>query len=103
MEAARIDGAGEFRIFWQIALPVMRPSLAALGIFMFQTQWSNFFWPLVAQVNTLPTRIGALSGASLIDYSGIMTLTSLSVLPLMIVFIFLQREFINGALAGAVK
>lgn len=103
MEASRIDGAGEFRIFWQIALPVMRPTLAALGIFMFQQQWSNFFWPLVAQVNTLPTRIGALSGASLIDYSGIMTLTSLSVLPLIIVFLFLQREFINGALAGAVK
>lgn len=103
MEAARIDGAGEFGIFWRIALPVMRPTLAALGIFMFQSQWSSFFWPLVAQVKTIPTRIGALSGASLIDYSGIMTLTTISVLPLMIVFLFMQRQFISGALAGSVK
>ena len=103
MEAGRIDGAGEFGIFWRIALPVMRPTLAALAIFMFQTQWSSFFWPLVAQVKTIPTRIGALSGASLIDYSGIMTLTSISVLPLMIVFLFMQRQFISGALAGSVK
>lgn len=103
IEAGRIDGAGEFGIFWRIALPVMRPTLAALSIFMFQTQWSSFFWPLVAQVKTIPTRIGALSGASLIDYSGIMTLTSISVLPLMIVFLFMQRQFISGALAGSVK
>jgi lactose/L-arabinose transport system permease protein len=103
MEAGRIDGAGEFGIFWRIALPVMRPTLAALAIFMFQSQWSSFFWPLVAQVKTIPTRIGALSGASLIDYSGIMTLTSISVLPLMIVFLFMQRQFISGALAGSVK
>ncbi len=103
MEAGRIDGAGEFSIFWRIALPVMRPTMAALGIFLFQSQWSSFFWPLVAQVKTIPTRIGALSGASLIDYSGIMTLTSLSVLPLMIVFLLMQRQFISGALAGSVK
>lgn len=103
IDAGRIDGAGEFGIFWRIALPVMRPTLAALAIFMFQQQWSSFFWPLVAQVNTIPTRIGALSGASLIDYSGIMTLTSLSVLPLMIVFLLMQRQFISGALAGSVK
>jgi lactose/L-arabinose transport system permease protein len=81
----------------------MRPSLAALSIFAFMSQWNNFFWPLVAQVKTIPTRISALSGASLIDYSGIMTVTSLSVLPILIVFLFMQREFINGALAGSVK
>lgn len=103
IDAGRIDGAGEFGIFWRIALPVMRPTLAALAIFLFQQQWSNFFWPLVAQVKTIPTRIGALSGASLIDYSGIMTLTSLSVLPLMLVFLLMQRQFISGALAGSVK
>ncbi|HEX2914919.1 MAG TPA: carbohydrate ABC transporter permease [Chloroflexia bacterium] len=103
IDAGRIDGAGEFGIFWRIALPVMRPSLAALAIFMFMTQWNSFFWPLVAQVNTIPTRIGALSGASIIDYSGIMTVTSISVLPLIIFFLLMQREFISGALAGSVK
>jgi len=103
MDAGRIDGVGEFGIFWRICLPVMRPALAALAIFMFMSQWNNFFWPLVAQVNTIPTRLGALSGSSLTDYSGIMTVTSLSVLPILLVFLLMQREFINGALAGSVK
>ncbi len=103
LEAARIDGTGEFGMFWQIVLPVMRPSLAALAIFMFMSQWNSFFWPLVAQVQTIPTSIGALSGSSIIDYGGIMTGTSLSVLPLLVVFLFMQREFISGALAGSVK
>ena len=103
LEAGRIDGAGEFEMFWRLVLPVMRPSLAALAIFMFMTQWNSFFWPLVVQVQTIPTAIGALSGSSIIDYGGIMTGTSLSVLPILVVFLFLQREFISGALAGSVK
>lgn len=103
LDAGRIDGAGEFEIFWRIVLPVMRPTLAALAIFMFMTQWNSFFWPLVAQVQTIPTAIGRLSGSSIIDYGGIMTGTSLSVLPLLIVFLIMQREFISGALAGSVK
>lgn len=103
IDSGRVDGAGEFSIFWRIALPVMRPTLAALAIFMFMSQWNNFFWPLVAQVKTVPTRIGALVGANVIDYSGLMTLTSLSVLPILVVFLAMQREFISGALAGSVK
>lgn len=103
LEAARIDGTGEFETFWRIVLPVMRPTLAALAIFMFMTQWNSFFWPLVVQVQTIPTAIGALSGSSIIDYGGIMTGTSLSVLPILVVFLFMQREFISGALSGSVK
>lgn len=103
IDSGRIDGAGEFGIFARIVVPVMRPTLAALAIFMFMSQWNNFFWPLVAQVKTIPTRIGALTGANVIDYSGIMTLTSLSVLPILAVFLLMQREFISGALTGSIK
>ena len=103
LDAGRIDGAGEFGTFWRIVLPVMKPSLAALAILMFMSQWNNFFWPLVSQVHTIPVAIGEFSGASIIDYGGIMTATSLSVLPLLVVFLFFQRQFISGALAGAVK
>ncbi len=103
LEAARIDGSGEFETFWRIVLPVMRPTLAALAVFTFMSQWNSFFWPLVVQVQTIPTAIGALSGSSIIDYGGIMTGTSLSVLPILVVFLFMQREFISGALAGSVK
>ena len=103
LDAGRIDGAGEFGTFWRIVLPVMKPSLAALAILMFMSQWNNFFWPLVSQVHTIPVAIGEFNGASIIDYGGIMTATSLSVLPLLVVFLFFQRQFISGAMAGAVK
>ncbi|OJV90237.1 MAG: ABC transporter permease [Chloroflexi bacterium 54-19] len=103
LDAGRIDGTGEFEMFWKIVLPVMRPTLAALAIFTFMTQWNSFFWPLVAQVKTIPTAISALRGSSIIDYGGIMTGTSLSVLPILIIFLLMQREFISGALAGSVK
>lgn len=103
LDAGRIDGTGEFEMFWRIVLPVMRPTLAALAIFTFMTQWNSFFWPLVAQVKTIPTAISSLRGSSIIDYGGIMTGTSLSVLPILIIFLLMQREFISGALAGSVK
>lgn len=103
LDAGRIDGTGEFEMFWRIVLPVMRPTLAALAIFTFMTQWNSFFWPLVAQVKTIPTAISALRGSSIIDYGGIMTGTSLSVLPILLIFLLMQREFISGALAGSVK
>jgi lactose/L-arabinose transport system permease protein len=103
LDAGRIDGAGEFGTFWRIVLPVVKPSLSALAILMFMSQWNNFFWPLVSQVHTIPVAIGEFNGASIIDYGGIMTATSLSVLPLLVVFLFFQRQFISGALAGAVK
>jgi lactose/L-arabinose transport system permease protein len=103
LEAGRIDGAGEFGMFWRVVLPVMRPTLAALAVFMFMSQWNSFFWPLVVQVRTIPVAISALRGSSIIDYGGIMTGTSLSVLPILVLFLFMQREFISGALAGSVK
>lgn len=103
LDAGRIDGTGEFEMFWRIVIPVMRPTLAALAIFTFMTQWNSFFWPLVAQVKTIPTAISALRGSSIIDYGGIMTGTSLSVLPILLIFLLMQREFISGALAGSVK
>ncbi len=103
LDAGRIDGTGEFEMFWRIVIPVMRPTLAALAIFTFMTQWNSFFWPLVAQVKTIPTAISALRGSSIIDYGGILTGTSLSVLPILLIFLLMQREFISGALAGSVK
>jgi lactose/L-arabinose transport system permease protein len=107
MEAARIDGAGEVGIFWRVALPVMGPSLAALSIFMFMSQWNNFFWPLVVMqkpdMQTIPVSISSQIGFSIVDYGAIMTGTTLAVLPLIILFLSMQRQFISGALAGSVK
>lgn len=107
LEAARADGAGEFYIFFRIVLPVMKPSLAAVSIFLFTFQWNNFIWPLVAlnsqDMYTMPVALASLRGMSHIDYGQVMMATVLSVLPVMIIFLFLQKYFISGILGGSVK
>jgi lactose/L-arabinose transport system permease protein len=107
LEAARVDGCGELRIFWQIVLPTMRPALAALAIFMFVYQWGNFLWPLIAlrtdDMYTIPVALSSLIGLQRIDYGQLMMGTTLSVIPIMIFFLVLQRQFISGILSGSVK
>lgn len=107
IEAARVDGAGEFKIFFRVILPTMRPALAAVAIFLFMFQWNNFLWPLVAlgdsSMYTLPVALSSLVGMSRIDYGQIMLGTTLSTLPIMIFFLMLQKQFISGILGGSVK
>lgn len=107
LEAARVDGAGEFYIFFRIILPVMRPALAAVSIFLFMFQWNNFIWPLVVlqsgDMYTLPVALSSLIGMSRIDYGQVMMGTTLSTLPIMIFFLLLQKQFISGILGGSVK
>ncbi|KHE71583.1 carbohydrate ABC transporter permease, partial [Halobacillus sp. BBL2006] len=107
LEAARVDGAGEFHIFFRIVLPVMRPALAAVAIFLFMFQWNNFIWPLVVlqsqDMYTLPVALSSLVGMSRIDYGQVMMGTTLSTLPIMIFFLLLQKQFISGILGGSVK
>ncbi|SES30466.1 carbohydrate ABC transporter permease [Salipaludibacillus aurantiacus] len=107
LEAARVDGAGEMRIFFTVVLPTMRPALAAVAIFLFMFQWNNFLWPLVvlgdSSMYTLPVALSSLVGMSRIDYGQIMLGTTLSTLPIMVFFLLLQRQFISGILGGSVK
>ena len=107
LDAGRIDGASEWRVFWKIALPTMRPTLAALAIYSFMFQWNSFFWPLIIMrdtaMETIPVRINALVGLSIVEYGQIMMGTALTTLPIMMIFLFFQRQFISGAMAGAVK
>jgi lactose/L-arabinose transport system permease protein len=107
LDAARVDGGGELRIFWSVALPTMRPALAALAIFMFTFQWNNFLWPLIVlrtgDMYTLPVALSSLIGLQRIDYGQLMMGTFLSVLPIIVFFLVLQRQFIAGILGGAVK
>ncbi|MFE2415139.1 carbohydrate ABC transporter permease [Kitasatospora sp. NPDC059408] len=108
LDAARVDGAGEFRVLWSVVVPVMRPVLAALAIFLFLGSWNQFVWPLVALrspgMHTLPVAIATLYGnKSTTDYGAILTGTALSTLPMMVLFLVLQRQFISGLLAGATK
>ncbi len=108
MDAARIDGASEPRIYWSIALPLIRPGLATLGLLTFIGSWNNFLGPLVVlqnkEVFTLPLALRTLQGlGQTIDWGAVMIGTALSVLPLLIVFFIASRQVIEGLTQGAVR
>lgn len=107
IEAARIDGANEFRTFYRIVLPVARPQIAALVIYTFISQWNAFIWPLL-MLNTedrytVPVALNTMIGMSRVDYSGLMLGSLLATLPLMLLFLVFQKQFVSGLLGGAVK
>ncbi|MDN3020214.1 carbohydrate ABC transporter permease [Paenibacillus sp. BSR1-1] len=107
IEASRVDGAGEMRIFFTVILPVTRPALAAVSIFLFMSQWNSLLWPLITmnskEMFTLPVALSSLIGMARIDYGQLMLGTTLSTIPIMIFFLLLQRHFISGILGGSVK
>jgi putative chitobiose transport system permease protein len=106
IDAAKMDGASELRIWWGILLPVVRPSLATVAIFTFVVSWNDFLWPslmLPTMANkTLPVGLAALQGMFSSDFRGTAAGVTMTVIPIMIFFIALQRQFIRG-LSGAVK
>ena len=107
VEAARIDGAGEFFTFNAICLPIMVPAIATQAIFSFLGSWNNFFAPSILLVNnnvrTLPLMVSELYGDRYTDLGAINFGLSLSVIPVIIVYCFLQRYIIQGVAAGGVK
>jgi putative chitobiose transport system permease protein len=106
LDAARIDGANEWRIWWSVVLPVVRPSLATAAIFTFVNSWNDFFWPsLMLHTRThmtLPVGLVALQGAFSSDTRAVAAGVVMTVIPILIVFVSLQRQFVRG-LGGAVK
>lgn len=106
IDAARMDGAGEFRIWWQILLPVIRPSLATAAIITFVTSWNDFLWPslMLPTMNnkTLTVGLAALQGMFSSDLRATAAGIVITVVPILILFVILQRQFVRG-LTGAVK
>ena len=107
LDAARIDGAGEFRIYWSVAMPALRPILATLAIWTFLSTWNDFMWPLIVLSDerrwTLPVALAGLVGEHVQDTELMMAGSVLTVLPVLCVFLFLQRYYIAGITAGSVK
>jgi multiple sugar transport system permease protein len=108
IEAARIDGAGEWRIFWRIVLPLCRPALATLGILTFLASWNNFLWPLVVATTddkyTLPVALALYSiGQNRIYFGLLLAGAVVVVLPVLIVFLVLQRHFLRGIATTGLK
>lgn len=99
-DAARIDGAGRFRIFWSVVLPLSRPILASVSIFVFIGAWNNFLWPLLVINNTslmtLPVGLQTVISAYGIVYSQVMAQAVMAALPLILVFLVFQRQIIKG-------
>lgn len=108
MDAARIDGAGEFTIFWRIILPIIAPGLTSLGLIFFMASWNDFMQPLIYLKSlenfTLPLIIRSLTGpAGRTAYDVQMAASVISLIPLLIIFLIFQRRFLEGITAGAVK
>jgi multiple sugar transport system permease protein len=107
LDAARLEGAGEFWIYWRIVLPLLRPALATLAIVTFLATWNDFVWPLVILTDesryTLPVALAGLVGEHSADLELMMAGSVLTVLPVLVLFLVLQRQYIEGITLGGVK
>jgi len=107
LEAARIDGASELRIFFQIVLPMLKPVLVTLAIFTFMAAWNDFMWPLIVLTDqenyTLPVALASLSREHIMEVEMMMAGAVVTVLPVLLLFLVLQRYYIQGLLLGSVK
>ncbi|MDS0300756.1 carbohydrate ABC transporter permease [Halogeometricum sp. S1BR25-6] len=107
LESARMDGATEFQLYYKIALPTMIPSLSALAIILFLNQWQAFLYPLIVlqeeEMFTIPIALAQLVGQQRVNFDQVMVATSLAIIPIFLMFIFLQQYFIKGILSGSVK
>jgi multiple sugar transport system permease protein len=107
LEAARIDGASEARIFFSIVLPLLKPVLVTLAIFTFLGSWNDFMWPLIvltdSDLHTLPVALSALSREHVQDNELMMAGSVVTILPVLALFLVMQRYYIQGLLMGSVK
>jgi ABC-type glycerol-3-phosphate transport system permease component len=107
LDAARVDGATEFRIWWRIVLPLVRPGVAVLGILTFLGLWNDFFWPLVITTDpnmfVMNLGIASLVGPYDFRYGMLLSGALLASLPVILVFIFFQKQFVSGLTRGALK
>lgn len=107
-DAARIDGAGYFRIFFEIMLPLVRPALVTFGVFAFAFFWNDFLWPLIVinsdTMKTLQVAIATLATSSYFtDWATLMAGATLSIIPLLILFFVAQREYVEGIAMTGMK
>jgi ABC-type glycerol-3-phosphate transport system permease component len=107
IDSARIDGASELRIFWQIVLPLCKPALVALGVFTFREAWDMYIWPLIIvskdSLRTLPLAISLFMSSYGTAWDQLMAIAVLGTLPMIILFFFLQRAFIQGIAITGLK
>jgi multiple sugar transport system permease protein len=107
LDAARVDGASELRIYWTIVFPILQPILVTLATFTFLTMWNDFLWPLIVLSDdrryTLPVALANLMGEHVQDTELMLAGSVLTLIPVMAVFLVLQRAYVRGVLMGSVK
>jgi ABC-type glycerol-3-phosphate transport system permease component len=107
LEAARIDGAGELSIFLRIVMPILKPALAVMSILVFNAGWNEYLWPLIVindqKLFVLNLALPALRGPYGNEYGTVLAGATLATVPVVCVFVFMQRQFIEGIMAGALK
>lgn len=107
IEAARIDGAGEWFIFQRIIIPLAKPIIATISIFSFMWRWNDFLWPFIVlskqKKYTLQLALANFVGQYDVDWSKLLSMTVISIVPLIIVFLIFQKYFIKGMTSGGVK
>lgn len=107
LEAAYLDGASEARIFFRIALPLVRPAMASLAIILFISAWNDYLWPLLVlttvETQTAPIALGRMIGLHDVAWGPMMVGVSLMTVPFVGLFLLLQRQIVNGIASGAVK
>jgi alpha-1,4-digalacturonate transport system permease protein len=107
LEAARIDGASDWRIYCRIILPLSAPALGAVGILSFTWRWNDYLWPLIVINNqqnyTLQLSLANLVGTNTVEWGTLLAYATLAMIPVLVVFICFQRYFLKGSLTGAVK
>jgi alpha-1,4-digalacturonate transport system permease protein len=107
IEAARIDGAGEGFIFRKIILPMSKPIIATIAIFSFMWRWNDYLWPLIvitkSKYQTIQQSLATFVGQLQINWSNLLAMTTISIIPVIVVFLCFQRFFMQGVTAGAVK
>ena len=106
-EAAALDGAGHFRIFWTVILPNIRPALATLAVFAFMGSWNSFLWPLVVlrspELQTLPVALAGLQGQYTTQWDIVMAGSVVSILPMLAIYLFAQKYVIQGVANTGLK
>lgn len=107
LDAARIDGASEWKVFLKVVVPLCRPVTATLAIFVFTWRWNDFLWPLLVvnkpSLYTIQLALGMFKTRYAIDWTGLLPMTVLSMIPIVIVFLAFQKSFIRGIYSGSIK
>ena len=107
LEAGRVDGLGEFQIWWRIAMPLVGPALSALAIFTFLGNWTAFLWPLISttkrELYTLPVGFASFSGEFQREWEMVMAGASVATLPVLLVFVLLQKYIVRGVMLAGIK